>query len=85
MFSLQEICRKNIYFLPDWLGEHVIQRLGLYWEKHGSLQRIGDNYVLIQQDLIIPINEALRMAGEEGNDEVVQLLLLWEETFIMPS
>ncbi|QID21182.1 pA498R [African swine fever virus] len=78
MFSLQEICRKNIYFLPDWLSEHVIQRLGLYWEKHGSLQRIGDDYVLIQQDLIIPINEALRMAAEEGNDEVVQLLLLWE-------
>ncbi|WRY69305.1 pMGF505-5R [African swine fever virus] len=78
MFTLQEICRKNIYFLPDWLNEHVAQRLGLYWEKHGSLQRIGDDYVLIQQDLIISINEALRMAGEEGNDEVVQLLLQWE-------
>ncbi|UYB79182.1 pMGF505-5R [Recombinant African swine fever virus] len=78
MFSLQEICRKNIYLLPDWLGEHVVQRLGLYWKKHGTLQRIGDDYVLIQQDLIIPINEALRMAGEEGNDEVIELLLLWK-------
>uniref|UniRef100_A0A6G7KTM4 p505_5R n=1 Tax=African swine fever virus TaxID=10497 RepID=A0A6G7KTM4_ASF len=78
MFSLQEICRKNIYFLPVWLSVHVFQRLRLYWEKHGSLQRIGDDYVLIQQDLIIPINAALRMAGEEGSVVVVQLLLLWE-------
>lgn len=85
MFSLQEICRKNIYFLPDWLGEHVIQRLGLYWEKHGSLQRIGDNYVLIQQDLIIPINEALRMAGRRGMMRWYNSYYYGRETFIMPS
>nr|P0C9V0.1 RecName: Full=Protein MGF 505-10R [African swine fever virus pig/Kenya/KEN-50/1950] len=78
MFSLQELCRKNIYILPYSLGKHVLQHLGLYWEKHGSLQRIGDDYVLLQQDLIFSVNEALRMAAEEGNNEVVKLLLLWE-------
>ncbi|WRY69308.1 pMGF505-10R [African swine fever virus] len=78
MFSLQELCRKNIYILPYPLGEHVLQQLGLYWKGYGSLQRIGDDHVLLQQDLIFSINEALRMAGEEGNNEVVKLLLLWE-------
>ncbi|AZP54156.1 MGF-505-10R [African swine fever virus] len=78
MFSLQELCRKNIYILPYPLAKHVLQQLGLYWKGHGSLQRIGDDHVLLQQDLIFSINEALRMAGEEGNNEVVKLLLLWE-------
>uniref|UniRef100_A0A6G7KTK1 p505_10R n=1 Tax=African swine fever virus TaxID=10497 RepID=A0A6G7KTK1_ASF len=78
MFSLQELCRKNIYILPYPLGMHVLQQLRLYWKGHGSLQRIGDVHVLLQQDLFFSINEALRMAGEEGNNAVLQLLLLWE-------
>ncbi|QZK26727.1 MGF_505/530-2R [African swine fever virus] len=78
MFSLQDLCRKHLFILPDVFGEHVLQRLGLYWRCHGSLQRIGDDHILIRRDLILSTNEALRMAGEEGNNEVVKLLLLWK-------
>ncbi|QRY19054.1 MGF 505-2R [African swine fever virus] len=78
MFSLQDLCRKHLFILPDVFGEHVLQQLGLYWEKHGSLQRIGNDHILIRRDLILSINEALKIAAEEGNNEVVKLLLLWK-------
>uniref|UniRef100_A0A6G7KTN2 p505_2R n=1 Tax=African swine fever virus TaxID=10497 RepID=A0A6G7KTN2_ASF len=78
MFSLQDLCRKHLFILPDVFGEHVLQRLRLYWKCHGSLQRIRDDHILIRRDLILSTNEALRMAGEEGNNAVLQLLLLWK-------
>ncbi|QZK26729.1 MGF-505-530-4R [African swine fever virus] len=81
MFSLQDICRKHLFQLPDSFDEYTLQVLGLYWEKHGSLQRIRKDAVFVQRNLIISINEALRIAASEGNGRVVKLLLSWEGNF----
>ncbi len=78
MFSLQDLCRKNTFFLPDNFSKHTLHLLGLYWKGHGSIQRIKNDGVLIEHDLTLSINEALILAGEEGNNDMVQLLLLWE-------
>ncbi len=78
MFSLQDLCRKNTFFLPSDFSKHTLHLLGLYWKGHGSIQRIKNDGVLIEHDLTLSINEALILAGEEGNNEVVKLLLLWE-------
>ncbi|QST86950.1 p505_6R [African swine fever virus] len=78
MFSLQDLCRKNTFFLPSNFSKHTLHLLGLYWKGHGSIQRIKNDGVLIEHDLTLSINEALILAGEEGNNDIVQLLLLWE-------
>ncbi|QST87110.1 p505_4R [African swine fever virus] len=81
MFSLQDICRKHLFQLPDAFDEYILQALGLYWEKHGSLQRIRKDAVFVQRNLIISTNEALRIAASEGNERVINLLLSWEGNF----
>nr|CAD7112237.1 MGF 505-1R CDS [African swine fever virus] len=80
MFSLQNLCRKTLpdRKLPEFFDDYVLQLLGLYWENHGTIQRAGNNCVLIQQHNLIPVNEALRMAASEENYEIVSLLLAWE-------
>uniref|UniRef100_A0A6G7KTR7 p505_7R n=1 Tax=African swine fever virus TaxID=10497 RepID=A0A6G7KTR7_ASF len=78
MFSLQDLCRKNTFFLPSVFTKHTLHLLGLYWKGHGSIQRIQNVGVLIQHVLLLSINAALFLAGEEGNNVVLQLLLLWE-------
>lgn len=83
MFSLQDICRKHLFQLPDAFDEYILQALGLYWEKHGSLQRIRKDAVFVQRNIVLSTNEALRIAASEGNERVIKLLLSWEEIFIM--
>ncbi|UCX49410.1 pMGF 505-6R [African swine fever virus] len=78
MFSLQDLCRKNTFFLPNDFSKHTLQRLGLYWKEHGSVHRIEKDSIMIQNELVLSINDALQLAGEEGDTDVVQLLLLWE-------
>ncbi|QID21168.1 pBA71-A531R [African swine fever virus] len=80
MFSLQNLCRKTLpdRKLPEFFDEYILQLLGLYWENHGTIQRAGNNCVLIQQHTLIPVNEALRTAASEENYEIVSLLLAWE-------
>ncbi|QXP49824.1 MGF 505-9R [African swine fever virus] len=77
MFSLQDLCRKNLFTPLEPLGKHVVQRLGLYWEGHGSLKRMGHCFVCVDQIHILPINLAIKIAAAEGNEEIVKLLLLW--------
>lgn len=85
MFSLQNLCRKTLpdCKLPEFFDDYILQLLGLYWENHGTIQRAGNNCVLIQQHTLIPVNEALRIAASEENYEIVGLLLAWEGTFTM--
>ncbi|QIM09247.1 pMGF 505-1R [African swine fever virus] len=80
MFSLQNLCRKTLpdCKLPEFFDDYILQLLGLYWENHGTIQRAGNNCVLIQQHTLIPVNEALRIAASEENYEIVGLLLAWE-------
>uniref|UniRef100_A0A6G7KTM5 p505_6R n=1 Tax=African swine fever virus TaxID=10497 RepID=A0A6G7KTM5_ASF len=78
MFSLQDLCRKNIFFLPNVFTKHTLQWLGLYWKEHGSVHRAEKNSILLQNVLVLSINVALQLAGEEGDTDVLQLLLLWE-------
>ncbi|AXZ95993.1 MGF 505-4R [African swine fever virus] len=81
MFSLQDICRKHLFQLPDAFDEYILQALGLYWEKHGSLQRIRKDAVFVQRNIVLSTNEALRIAASEGNERVIKLLLSWEGNF----
>ncbi|XAJ03453.1 hypothetical protein [African swine fever virus] len=81
MFSLQDICRKHLFLLPSSFNEYILQVLGLYWEKHGSLQRIRKDAVFVQRNITLSTNEALRIAASEGNERVVKLLLSWEGNF----
>ncbi|QRY19058.1 MGF 505-7R [African swine fever virus] len=78
MFSLQDLCRKNTFFLPNDFKKHTLQLLGLYWKEHGSVHRAEKDNIMIQNELILTVNDALQLAGEEGDTDVVQLLLLWE-------
>ncbi|WEG42229.1 MGF 505-4R [African swine fever virus] len=81
MFSLQDICRKHLFLLPNSFDEYILQALGLYWEKHGSLQRIRKDAVFVQRNIVLSTNEALRIAASEGNERVIKLLLSWEGNF----
>uniref|UniRef100_A0A6G7KTJ9 p505_4R n=1 Tax=African swine fever virus TaxID=10497 RepID=A0A6G7KTJ9_ASF len=81
MFSLQDICRKHLFQLPVAFVVYILQALRLYWEKHGSLQRIRKDAVFVQRNLIISTNVALRIAASEGNERVLYLLLSWEGNF----
>uniref|UniRef100_A0A6G7KTX8 p505_1R n=1 Tax=African swine fever virus TaxID=10497 RepID=A0A6G7KTX8_ASF len=80
MFSLQNLCRKTlpVCILPVFFVEYILQLLGLYWENHGTIQRAGNNCVLIQQHTLIPVYEALRIPASAENYAIVCLLLPWE-------
>ncbi|WEG42232.1 MGF 505-9R [African swine fever virus] len=77
MFSLQDLCRKNLFLPLEPLGKHVVQRLGLYWKGHGSLKQMDQCFVCIDQTWILSIHKALQIAASEGNEDIVKLLLLW--------
>ncbi len=78
MFSLQDLCRKNLFLPLEPLGKHVVQRLGLYWEGHGSLKRVGDCFICVDRIWILSIHKAIQIAASEGNENIVKLFLLWK-------
>lgn len=85
MFSLQDLCRKNLFLPLEPLGKHVVQRLGLYWEGHGSVKRVGDCFICVDQIWMLSIHKAIQIAASEGNENIVKLFLLWKGVYNMPS
>uniref|UniRef100_A0A6G7KTY8 p505_9R n=1 Tax=African swine fever virus TaxID=10497 RepID=A0A6G7KTY8_ASF len=78
MFSLQDLCRKNLFLPLVPLRKHVVQRLGLYWEGHGSVIRVGVCFVCVHQIWVLPTHMAVQIAASEGNVDIVKLFLLWK-------